>query len=179
MARKLALILTLLVFFGCNPSYVQISSKKSEKLLQNGTLVDKYEEIKSDQDFVKIKLYQYKEYLLLTAEYRYDTLMKSRSQYYLKDSTLIKIVEDGLVATMTPVNQNAYASIGEEIYHIKNGQKGISKIKKIEINTFSELPKALEELRQKEFIIEELSERKINDLKEEVEFLMKKLKDSN
>ena len=167
--RQLSFLMLVLTLVSCKSSWIKINERTTEKITQNGILIDQFEDVKSEHYYFKSKLYKYRKFRVLKSEFFVDTLMQSKSEFYLKDSSIIQYKYAGLDVVVNPKNEKAYAKISEQFYYFKNEENGVIKEREIEITSFGESKKAEEELKQKRFKQRETTEKEKLKIKEEVQ----------
>ena len=168
--KKIFIISCLLALVNCKSTWTNTNEKTAKEINSRSVLVDKIEQIKRKDHFMKSELYKYEEFKVLKTEFFSDTLMRTKSKTYLKDSLLIKKTTIGIVALSPPLNeQSPYAKVFEEVYYFDSKKTGILKERKVEIKNFDEYENAKSKLNGMKYEMKEISEKDYRKIKEEYE----------
>ena len=168
--KKILIIFCLLTLVNCKSSWIEKNEKEIKETQKKIILLDRFENFERKDHYIKSKLYKSENFRVLKTEFFSDTLMRTKSETYLKDSLLIKKMTFGIVA-LSPyaTENNSYAKVFEEIYYFSSTNNGILKERKIEIKNFGEYKKAKAKLSGMKFETSEINKNDYIKMKQEYE----------
>ena len=168
--KKTLILFCLLILVNCKSSWIEKNEKNIKETQKEITLLDSFENFERKDHYIKSKLYKSENYRVLKTEFFSDTLMRMKSETYLKDSLLIKKMTFGIIA-LDPytTENNSYAKVFEEIYYFSSTNSGILKERKIEIKNFGEYKKAESKLSGMKFETSEINKKDYIKMKQEYE----------
>ncbi len=168
--KRIFIIGCLLALVNCKSTWINTNEKTAEKIKDKSVLIDQIEQIKRKNHFMKSKLYKYGDFKVLKTEFFSDTLMRTKSETYLKGSLLLKKTIIGIVAVSPPMDkQSPYAKVFEEVYYFNSKKNGILKERKVEIKNFGEYKNAKSKLSEMKYETKEISQKDYIKIKEEYE----------
>ena len=168
--KRILILFCLLTLVNCKSSWIEKNEKNIQDANENIILVDQFEKFEREDHYIKSELLKAGKLKVLKTEFFSDTLMRTKSETYLKDSLLIKKLTFGIVAISPPLNENSpYAKVFEEIYYFNSTDSGILKERKIEIKNFGEYETAKSKLMKMKFEISEINEQDYIKTKKEYE----------
>ncbi len=166
--KKTGIIFCLLIFLHCNSTWMHINEKNVKEIRDKSVLIDKIEQTNGTNHFMKSELYKFEDCEVIKTEFFSDTLMRIKSETYLKDSLLIRQTTAGIVALSPPVDeQSPYAKVFEEVYYFYSTRNGILHERKVEIKNFTEYENAKSTLRGMNYDSKELNHKDYIKIKEE------------
>tara|TARA_B110000908_G_C9987306_1_gene328160 strand:- start:80 stop:625 length:546 start_codon:yes stop_codon:yes gene_type:complete len=168
--KRILILFCLLTLVNCKSSWIEKNEKNIRETNKNIILVDRFEKFERKDHYIKSQLHKLEKFRVLKTEFFSDTLMRTKSETYLKDSLLIKKMTFGIVAISPPLNKNSpYAKVFEEIYYFNSTNSGILKERKIEIKNFGEYEVAKSKLMKMKFETSEINEKDYIKMKQEYE----------
>ena len=122
---KISIAIICFCFVTCSSSWTEDIDKNAAKIEKKGELLNQHEEVESQDRYFKTKLYGSEDFVILKTEYKHDSLMQTKSQFFAKDSVIFRYHDKGLIAVMSPKFDGNYAQIYEHLYYFEDGKNGI------------------------------------------------------
>ncbi len=167
------LISSFLIFVNCKSRLINKTEEIIGQINKQSVLIDQFKKNGRNDAFIKSKLYNYKNFEILEAEFFGDTLMRTQMKIYMKDSLMIKFEHYGLRGSDARLRKDKpYAKVSKEIYYFESPRKGILKYKEIKIKNFSAFKKAKSDLGKMKFEITEADQNDYEIIKRNYEDLM-------
>lgn len=168
------LIPSFLILVNCKSRLINKTEETIGQINKQGVLIDQFKKNGQNEGFMKSKLYKYKNFEILEAEFFADTLMRTQMKIYMKDSLMIKNEHFGLHGSDARLSKDKpYAKVFREIYYFESPKKGILKYKEIKIKNFSTFKKAKSDLDKMKFEITEVNQNDYEMVKGNYEDLMR------
>ncbi|MDN5215783.1 hypothetical protein QQ020_27140 [Fulvivirgaceae bacterium BMA12] len=178
--NRILIAISFLTLVNCKSTWVKTTENTVEKINDRSVLIDRIEKIKRKDHFMKSEFYKYGKSKILKSEFFSDTLMRTNSETYLKDSLIIKEVYFGIEALSPPTDKNEpYARVFKEVYYFNSSKNGILKKKEIEIKNFGEYEKAKSKLIEMKFKTTEINHIDYLKIKENYEQIIELFKNTN
>ena len=167
MKRISIFLIALITLVGFTSSWVKNIQMLTKKISKESILVNQFEDIKSKDYYMKLRLFENGSFKLLKTTYFSKNSMQTETELYLKDSLFLEYNVSGIENRYDAKSNSFYNEIFEEIYYFKNKREGIIKDRKFRISSFNELPKAQIQLSEMEFNTREITEEDITKLERE------------